>query len=54
LRVAVTELLARDLHDAVIPGFAWDLGANIWTDRTDWIHHVKQLPGDYRCTPAEQ
>lgn len=65
LRAALEEPLARDLHDAVIPGFVlrWDLAdlvslirprQVIWTDPTDWTQHVKQLPGDYRYTPAEQ
>lgn len=65
LRAALEETLARDLQDAVIPGFAlkWDLGDLVdmirprkvtWTDPTDWMHHVKPLGRDYRYTPAEQ
>lgn len=65
LRAALEEPLARDLHDAVIPGFVlrWDLAdlvslirprQVIWTDPTDWTQHVKQLPGEYRYAPAEQ
>lgn len=65
LRAALEEPLARDLHDAAIPGFAlrWDLTdlAGLiqprkvtWTDPMDWMGHVKQLPGEYRYTPAEQ
>jgi cephalosporin-C deacetylase-like acetyl esterase len=65
LRAAIEEPLARDLHDAVIPGFAlkWDLSDLVdlirprnvtWTDPTDWMHQVKQLSGDYLYTPAEQ
>ena len=65
LRAAVAGGLARDLHDAVIPGFAlkWDLSDLVkmiaprkvtWFDPTDWMRQVKQLPGDYRYTPAEQ
>jgi hypothetical protein len=65
LRAALEEPLARDLHDAVIPGFAlkWDLNDLVdliqprkvtWIDPTDWMHHVRQLPGDYQYTPAEQ
>jgi hypothetical protein len=65
LRAAIEEPLARDLHDAVIPGFAlrWDLIDLVslieprkvaWTDPMDWTGHVKPLPGEYRYTPAEQ
>ncbi len=65
LRAAIEEPLARDLHDATIPGFAlrWDLGDLVslieprkvtWTDPMDWTGHVKPLPGEYRYTPAEQ
>ena len=65
LRAAIEETLARDLHDAVIPGFAlrWDLTDLVsliqprkvtWTDPMDWTGHVKPLPGEYRYTPAEQ
>ncbi|MGA2595737.1 MAG: acetylxylan esterase, partial [Bryobacteraceae bacterium] len=65
LRAAIEEPLARDLHDAAIPGFAlrWDLIDLVsliqprkvaWTDPMDWTGHVKPLPGEYRYTPAEQ
>ena len=67
LRAAITDdqTLARNLHEAVIPGFAlkWDLAdlvhairprQVIWVDPTDWMGHVKHLPGDYRYNPAEQ
>jgi hypothetical protein len=65
LRAAVAGGLARDLHDAVIPGFAlkWDLSdlvemigprKVVWVDPTDWLRHVKPLAGDYRYSPAEQ
>jgi len=51
LRVALEVPLARDLHDAVIPGFAlhWDLEDLVkamaprpvlWTDPTDWMGKV--------------
>jgi hypothetical protein len=65
LRAALEEELARDLHDAAIPGFVlkWDLSGLVdlikprkvtWVDPTDWMRHVKQLPGDYRYSAAEQ
>jgi hypothetical protein len=51
LRTALEVPLARDLHDAVIPGFAlhWDLEDLVkamtprpvlWSDPTDWMHMV--------------
>jgi hypothetical protein len=50
LRAGLEASLTRNLHDAVIPGFAlhWDLedlakasGAQvIWSDPTDWLGHV--------------
>jgi hypothetical protein len=51
LRAALEVPLARDLHDAVIPGFAlhWDLEDLVkamaprpvfWSDPTDWMHKV--------------
>ncbi len=65
LRAAIEEPLARDLHDAAIPGFVlrWDLTDLVdlirprrvtWIDPSDWMRHIKPLPGDYRYTPAEQ
>lgn len=65
LRAAVEHGLARDLHDAVIPGFAlkWDLSDLLdlirprpvtWIDPTDWLLHVRHLPGNYEYSPAEQ
>jgi hypothetical protein len=65
LRAAVEGGLARDLHDAVIPGFAlkWDLsdlvdliGASkvTWIDPTDWLRQVKPRAGNYQYSPAEQ
>lgn len=65
LRAALEQPIARDLHDAVIPGFAlkWDLSDLVelirprkvtWTDPTDWLLHVKQLAGEYLYSPAEQ
>jgi hypothetical protein len=51
LRTALEVPLTRDLHDAVIPGFAlhWDLEDLVkamaprpvlWSDPTDWMHKV--------------
>jgi len=51
LRAALEVPLTRDLHDAVIPGFAlhWDLEDLVkaiaprqvlWSDPTDWLHRV--------------
>jgi hypothetical protein len=65
LRAALEEELARDLHDAAIPGFVlkWDLSDLVdlikprkvtWVDPTDWMRHVKPLRGDYRYSGAEQ
>jgi cephalosporin-C deacetylase-like acetyl esterase len=62
LRAALEEELARDLHDVAIPGFAlkWDLSDLVdlikprkvtWVDPTDWMRHVKQLPGAYQYSP---
>jgi hypothetical protein len=56
--------LHRNLHEAVIPGFAlrWDLEdivkaiaprKVIWTDPTDWMGVVRPLKGSYRCRPFE-
>jgi hypothetical protein len=57
LRAALEVPIARDLHDAVIPGFAlhWDLEDLVkamaprpvlWTDPTDWMRQVvPHLPG---------
>jgi hypothetical protein len=52
LRAALETPLHRNLHDAVIPGFAlhWDLGdlvgaiaprTVLWTDPTDWVGQIK-------------
>lgn len=51
--------LARDLHSAVIPGFAlhWDLkdlvdaDRTTWTDPVDWLGHVVGLKGNYMYSP---
>ena len=51
LRAALEVPITRDLHDAVIPGFAlhWDLSdlvkaiaprSVLWTDPTDWMRKV--------------
>ncbi|MGD0125418.1 MAG: acetylxylan esterase [Terriglobia bacterium] len=57
LRAALDVPIARDLHDAVIPGFAlhWDLDdlaktmaprTVLWSDPTDWLQKiVPHLPG---------
>jgi dienelactone hydrolase len=57
LRAALDVPVARDLHDAVIPGFAlhWDLDdlvksmaprTVLWSDPTDWLERVvPHLPG---------
>ena len=65
LRAALEEELARDLHDAAIPGFAlkWDLSDLVelikprkvtWVDPTDWMRNVKQLAGDYQYSPTAE
>ncbi|MBV8817111.1 MAG: acetylxylan esterase, partial [Acidobacteriaceae bacterium] len=54
--------LTRDLHSAIIPGFAshWDLADLVdadrllWTDPVDWLGHVVPLKGRYAYTPAVQ
>ena len=59
VRTAFANPLHRDLHDAVMPGFAlrWDLSdlvdairprKVIWVDPTDWMGRVVPLGGDYR------
>ena len=59
IRAAFANPLHRDLHDAVLPGFAlkWDLAdlvdvirprRVIWIDPTDWMGRVTPLSGDYR------
>lgn len=64
LRSAFDNPLHRNLHEAVIPGFAlrWDLAdvvlaiaprRVIWTDPTDWMGAVRPLKGDYRYRPFE-
>jgi len=51
LRTALDVPITRDLHDAVIPGFALHWDANdlvkaiaprvvVWSDPTDWLHRV--------------
>ncbi|MEO7144000.1 MAG: acetylxylan esterase [Bryobacteraceae bacterium] len=55
LRAAFDDPLSRNLHSAVIPGFAlkWDLSdlppAN-WTDPTDWMGNIIPLTGPYHYT----
>jgi hypothetical protein len=59
LRAALDNPLSRDLHDAVIPGFAlhWDLSdlvqaiaprGVIWSDPTDWMQTVQPHLSGYR------
>ena len=58
-RAAFDEPLNRNLHMAVIPGFAlhWDLGdlrtamgerQVVWSDPTNWMRVVQNLPGDFQ------
>jgi hypothetical protein len=64
LRAALGAPLQRNLHDAVLPGFAlrWDLDdlvkaieprRVVWTDPTDWMGSVKPLGPLYRYRPSE-
>ena len=64
IRAAFANPLHRDLHDAVMPGFAlkWDLTdlvdairprKVVWTDPTDWMGRVQPLSGDYRFSGVE-
>jgi len=54
--------LTRDLHSAVVPGFAlhWDLAGLVaperllWNDPADWLGHVTPLKGRFAYTPATQ
>ncbi len=54
--------LTRNLHAAVIPGFAlrWDLVDLVspdrvsWTDPVDWLGHVVPLKGNYKYTPSPE
>ena len=53
--------LTRDLHSALIPGFAlrWDLSDLIdnrttWTDPVDWLGHVVGLSNKYRYSPKAE
>ncbi len=54
--------LTRDLHSAVIPGFAlhWDLADLVtdnrttWTDPVDWLGHVVGLNGKYNYSPKAE
>jgi hypothetical protein len=61
----VSQPLSRDLHDAVIPGFAlrWDFRQLreavaprpvLWSDPTDWMRNVIPLAGAYRYRWFEQ
>jgi cephalosporin-C deacetylase-like acetyl esterase len=51
--------LTRDLHGAIVPGFAlhWDLadlitdGRTTWTDPVDWLGHVVALGDKYKYSP---
>jgi hypothetical protein len=64
LRAALENPVHRDLHDAVLPGFAlrWDLQDIvkaiqprhvIWTDPTDWVGNVRPLGAPFRYRPFE-
>ena len=53
--------LTRDLHSAVIPGFAlhWDLpdlttDRTTWIDPVDWLGHVVGLDGKYKYSPKAE
>ena len=63
LKPAFLNPLSRDLHDAVIPGFAlrWDFEDLVeairprkvtWWDPTDWMGHVVKVEGVYRYSGA--
>ena len=62
LREAFTNPLTRNLHSAVIPGFAlhWDLADLVsadrvsWTDPVDWLRHVVHVTGKYKYTPSPE
>lgn len=64
LRAALENPLHRNLHDAVMPGFAlrWDFEdllkaieprRVVWTDPTNWMGQVVPLGPKYRYRPAE-
>ena len=64
LRAALENPVHRNLHDAVLPGFAlhWDFADVVkaiaprivlWTDPTDWIGNVVPLGGAFRYRPFE-
>jgi hypothetical protein len=64
LRAALENPVHRNLHDAVLPGFAlrWDLAdvvkaiaprTVLWTDPADWIGNVVPLGGAFRYRPFE-
>jgi hypothetical protein len=64
LRAALEVPITRDLHDAVIPGFAlhWDLSdlvkamaprSVLWTDPTDWMGVVKPHLDGFRYRTFE-
>jgi len=65
LRAALEVPIARDLHDAVIPGFAlhWDLEDLVkamaprpvlWTDPTDWMRKVVPHLAGFLCRTFEE
>ena len=65
LRAALEVPITRDLHDAVIPGFAlhWDLNdlvkamaprSVLWTDPTDWMGNVAPHLEGFRYRTFEE
>jgi hypothetical protein len=54
--------LTRDLHSAIIPGFAlhWDIPDLVppdrvaWIDPSDWLGHIVPLPRPYRYSPKAE
>jgi hypothetical protein len=64
LRAALASPLHRELHDAVLPGFAlhWDLAdlaalvaprRILWTDPVDWMGNALPLGAPYLYRPFE-
>lgn len=64
LRAALDAPVHRNLHDAVLPGFAlrWDLSDMVsaiaprelvWTDPVDWMRAVAPLKGKYHYTSSD-
>ncbi len=59
---AYDDPLTRDLHSAIIPGFAlhWDIPDLVppdrvaWIDPSDWLGHIVPLPRPYRYSPKAE